>query len=76
MHIVLCHERAFPLLDPGELDLLVSVKMRVEMRQYILLHDDSLIVWNRDSELQHFHISNIRILQILAIRRLNEGKAG
>ncbi len=76
MHIVLCHQRTFSLLDPGELYLLVTVKMGIEVRQYIFLHNDSLIMWDRDSELQYFHIPNIRILRILSLLGQNEEKTG
>jgi hypothetical protein len=50
--------------------------MGIEMRQYIFLHDDSLIMRNRDGELQYFHIPNIRLLQILPSRDQNEEKNG
>ncbi len=76
MHIVLGYQRAFALLDPGELDLLMPVQMRIEMRQYIFLYDDSLVVWDRDGELQYFHAPNIRILRILSIRGLKVDELG
>jgi len=76
MHIVLRHQGAFSLLDPGELDLFVPVKVGIEMRQHIFLHDDSLVVWNRNSELQYFHIPNIHILRILSRLGQNEEKTG
>jgi hypothetical protein len=76
MHIVLRYQGAFSLLDPGELDLFVTVKVGIEMRQHIFLHDDGLVVRDRDSELQYFHIPNIRILRILPQMGQNEEKTG
>src|SRR5882757_5848532 len=76
MHVILRYQGAFPLLDPGELYFLMTMKMRIEIGQYIFLHDDCFIVWNRDRELQYFHIPNIRILQILSPKGQNEEKIG
>jgi hypothetical protein len=55
MHVVLRYQRAVPLLDPGELDLLMTVKVRIEMGQHIFLNDHRLIVGNGNSKLQYFH---------------------
>jgi hypothetical protein len=50
--------------------------MRIEMWQNIFLHDDGLIVGNRNGELQYFHIPNIRNLRILSSMGQNEEKNG
>jgi hypothetical protein len=76
MHVVIRYQGAFTLLDPCELYLFMTVKMGIEVRQYIFLHDDSLIMRNRDGELQNFHISNIRFLRILPLQGQNEGETG
>ena len=56
IHIVLGHEGTFPLLDPGQLDLLVPVQVGIEMGEYVFLDDDRLVARHRDSELQYFHL--------------------
>ena len=56
IHIVLGHEGTFPLLDPGQLNLLVAVQVRVKMGEYVFLNDDRLVARHRDSELQYFHL--------------------
>lgn len=65
MHVILRHQGSFTLLDPGELDLFMTMEVGIKMRQYIFLHNNGLVVRNRDGELQYFHTSNIGISQIL-----------
>lgn len=55
MHIIFRYQGPFSLLDPGQLDLLMAVQMRVKVRELIFLHDDSLVMWHWNSELQYFH---------------------
>jgi hypothetical protein len=55
IHVVFGYQGAFPLLDPGQLDLLVAVQVWIKMREHIFLHDDGLVTRHRDSELKYFH---------------------
>ena len=51
IHIVFGHEGTFPLLDPGQLDLLVAVQVWIKMRELIFLHDDGLVPRHGNGEL-------------------------
>jgi hypothetical protein len=55
MHIIFRYQGPLSLPDPGQLYLLVTVKVRIEMWKHIFLDDDGLVMRNRDRELQYFH---------------------
>lgn len=56
VHIIFGNQGSLSLLDPGQLDLLMTVQMRIKVRELIFLHDDSLVMWHRNGELQYFHL--------------------
>jgi len=64
IHVVFGDQGSLSLLDPGQLDLLVAVQMRIKVRKFIFLHDDSLVVRHRNGELQYFHLCVVLVLMM------------
>lgn len=55
IHVIFRYQCSFPLLDPGKLDLLVPVQVRVKMGKHVLLYDDRFVMRHRDGKLKYFH---------------------
>jgi hypothetical protein len=55
IHIVFGDQGPFTLLDPGQLDFLMPVQVRIKMGKDIFLHDDRFVTRHWDGELQYFH---------------------
>src|ERR1700722_17124254 len=51
VHVIFSDKRSFALLDPGELDLLVPMEVRVEMRHDVFLDNDRFVTRHRDGKL-------------------------
>ena len=55
VHVIFGYKRAFTLLDPGKLNLLMPVEVGIKMGKDVLLDDDCMVAGDGDGKLQYFH---------------------